>query len=272
MNFRFSYVAVNTLDEILQLLTENGSEAKLLAGGTDLLVRIRNGYCHPKMLLDIKQVPGFNTITWTDTNGLLLGPTVTLRDVLASGIIQEKYPLLVACARTLGSYQIRNRATVVGNIASASPCSDMAPALLCLEASILAVSKKGSRSIPISEFFAGVKKTVLLHDEIIFGISIPSSSSLCKGVYLKLKRVKGQDLGIVSVALVSKNQVVRIAVGSCDQTPVVTPPIPLSTPAGEIVDRVMDLIHPISDIRCSEEYRRFMVEEYVKRGLEELKV
>ncbi|AEV28071.1 aerobic-type carbon monoxide dehydrogenase, middle subunit CoxM/CutM-like protein [Sphaerochaeta pleomorpha str. Grapes] len=270
MNCRFSYIAAETLDEVLQLLAENGPEAKLLAGGTDLLVRIRNGYCHPKIVVDIKQVPGFNTITWTETNGLLLGPVVTLTDIIASGIVQDKFPLIIACARNMGSNQIRNRATVVGNIASASPCSDMAPALLCLEANILAVSLRGSRSIPLCDFFTGVKKTVLLNDEIIFGLTVPPSTSLSRGAYLKLKRIKGQDLGLVCLALLLKNEEIRIAVGSCAQTPVVTPPIPVSTSTKDIVASILDLIHPISDIRCTAEYRRFMVEEYVKRLLKEV--
>ena len=271
MNCRFSYIAAETLDEALRLLAENGPEAKVLAGGTDLLVRIRNGYCHPKILVDIKQIPGFNTITWTETNGLLLGPTVTFTDVIASGIIHDTFPLMLACARTMGSYQIRNRATVVGNIASASPCSDMAPALLCLDANILAVSHGGSRSIPLCDFFTGVKKTVLRNDEIIFGMSVPPSSSGAKGAYLKLKRIKGQDLGLVSVAMLLKHEELRIAVGSCAQTPVITPPIPDIASTKEIVDTVMGLIHPISDIRCSAAYRRFMVEEYVKRLLQEVR-
>jgi carbon-monoxide dehydrogenase medium subunit len=270
MRCQFSYTAPETIEEILVLLSEKNNDLKLLAGGTDLLVRIRNGYCHPRLLVDIKEVPGFNTLTWTDLNGLLIGPAVHLNTILDSRIIQENYPLLVACAKELGSYQIRNRATVVGNIASASPCSDMAPALLCLEADLLIASKRGRRSVPVKEFFVGVKKTVLSSDELIYGISIPASTSLGTGSYLKLKRIRGQDLGIVGVAAQVKQGMIRFSVSSCAQTPIVTQPMSVSTSPQELVDTVFSLIHPITDIRCSSEYRRFMVGEYVLRLLKEV--
>jgi carbon-monoxide dehydrogenase medium subunit len=263
-------MAPETIEEILVLLSDGNNDLKLLAGGTDLLVRIRNGYCHPQLLVDIKEIPGFNTITWTDVNGLLIGPTVQLNAILGSRVIQEKYPLLIACAKELGSYQIRNRATVVGNIASASPCSDMAPALLCLEADLLIASKRGRRCVSIKDFFVGVKKTVLESDELIYGISLPVSTALATGSYLKLKRIRGQDLGIVGVAAMVKNGMVRFSVSSCAQIPIVTRPMAVTTSPQELVDTVFSLIHPITDIRCSAEYRRFMVGEYVLRLLKEV--
>jgi carbon-monoxide dehydrogenase medium subunit len=263
-------MAPRTIEEILDLLSDGSNDLKLLAGGTDLLVRMRNGYCHPELLVDIKEIPGFNTITWTEPNGLLIGPAVQLNAILGSRILQEKYPLLIACAKELGSYQIRNRATLVGNVASGSPCSDMAPALLCLEADLLITSKRGRRSVAVKDFFVGVKKTVLESDELIYGISLPASTSLAAGSYLKLKRIRGQDLGIVGVAAMVKNGLVRFSVSSCAQIPIVTHPMAVTTSPQELVETVNSLIHPITDIRCSSEYRRFMVEEYVLRLLQEV--
>lgn len=261
----FAYKAPQSKEQLLDMLALEGQNLKLLAGGTDLLVNIRNGLYHPSLVVDLKKVPGFENITWSKRTGLAIGPAVTINAVLTDKRVAEHYPLLCACARGLASYQIRNRATVVGNIVNASPCSDMAPALLCLDATVLIESSQGKRELPIAEFFTGVKRTVLLNTEMVTSIHIPAEMAGVKGLYRKLKRIQGHDLGIVGVAVANLGEGVRIAVSSSAPTPVVTPLLALDLPMPKVLEAVHAVIHPISDLRCSKEYRTFMVGEYTKR-------
>ncbi len=261
----FSYKAPQTKEQLLELLAEQSSDLRLLAGGTDLLVNIRNGVYRPEVVVDLKKVPGSDAITWDKKTGLAIGPAVTINAIITDKSVQEHYPLLCECAKGLASYQIRNRATVVGNIVNASPCSDMAPALLCLDASIVIESKQGKREIPIAEFFTGVKRTVVQKNEMVTSIHIPADKAGLQGVYRKLKRIQGHDLGIVGVAVANLGSGARIAVSSSAPTPVVTPILSLELSMPKVLEAVNAIIHPISDVRCSKEYRRFMVGEYTKR-------
>ncbi|HAF85943.1 MAG TPA: molybdopterin dehydrogenase [Sphaerochaeta sp.] len=261
----FAYKAPQSKELLLDMLATGDSEVKLLSGGTDLLVNIRNGVYHPKVVVDLKKIPGFDAITWDKRAGLTIGPSVTINAILTDVKVQQHFPLLCACAKDLASYQIRNRATVVGNIVNASPCSDMAPALLCLDATIIIESRQGKREIPIAEFFTGVKRTVLRQDEVVTSIHIPSDKAGVQGVYRKLKRIQGHDLGIVGVAIANFGNGARIAVSSSAPTPVVTPLLPLDLSVPKVLQAVNAIIRPISDVRCSQEYRSFMVGEYTKR-------
>ena len=262
---KFAYQAPKTREQLLDMLATGDSNLKLLAGGTDLLVNIRNGVHHPHTVVDLKKVPGFDTITWDKKAGLKIGPSVTINAILTDVKVQQHYPLLCACAKDLASYQIRNRATVVGNIVNASPCSDMAPALLCLDATVVIESKQGKREIPLAEFFTGVKRTVLQLGEMVTSIHIPADMAGVQGVYRKLKRIQGHDLGIVGVAVANLGSGARIAVSSSAPTPVVTPLLRLDLPMPKVLEAVNAIIRPISDVRCSKEYRFFMVAEYTKR-------
>ncbi len=255
----FSYRGPTTESALLELLSANAHQAKLLAGGTDLLVGIRGGVYHPDLLIDLKKIPAYRNLVLQQDLALSIGPAVTINDILGSAEVRKYHPLLCACAKDLASYQIRNRATVVGNIVNASPCSDMAPALLCLDATITIASVRGSREVAIGDFFTGVKKTVLERDEIVTALHIPPSSASAKGVYRKLKRIQGHDLGIVGVAAAIVNGRIRIAVSSAAPTPVATKPLDRSLPMEAILKEVDSIISPISDVRCSKEYRRFMV-------------
>jgi len=265
MLVKFAYKAPLSREQLLDMLATESSDLKLLAGGTDLLVNIRNGVYRPQSVVDLKKIPGFDAITWDKKAGLAIGPAVTINAVLTNAKVRQHYPLLCACAKDLASYQIRNRATVVGNIVNASPCSDMAPALLCLDATVLIESKQGKRVIPIAEFFTGVKRTVLQKGELVTSIHIPADKAGVQGVYRKLKRIQGHDLGIVGVAVANFGDGARIAVSSSAPTPVVTPLLRLDLSLPKVLEAVNAIIRPISDVRCSKEYRSFMVGEYTKR-------
>lgn len=270
MTHQLEYVAPVSRDQLLALLAERGPAAKLLAGGTDLLVDLRHRLVVPECIVNLKKVPGYSQISFGEYEGLTIGAAVTINDVVCSESIKCSYPLLVDCARDLASYQIRNRATVVGNVVNASPCSDMAPALLCLGASAVVSSLRGQRTVPFTDFFTGVKRTVLQPDEILESILVPPESAGGRGGYRKLKRISGHDLGIVGVALFKQNGVLRVGVSSCAPTPILVNGLSDGDPVDDIVATVRRSILPISDLRCSKEYREHMVTVFTRRLLQEV--
>jgi carbon-monoxide dehydrogenase medium subunit len=268
---QFSYTAPHGQDELFALLHEHASEAKILAGGTDLLVNIRNSVIKPQILIDIKRVPEFMGISFDAQRGLEIGASATINEVLQHPMVRDHFPLLQVCAHDLASYQIRNRATVVGNIVNASPCSDMAPALLCLDALVQIASTDGLREVPIGQFFLGVKKTILKPDEVLTRILILPCSMDIRGAYYKLKRINGHDLGIIGVAVARSAEYLRIAVSSAAPTPVATGRLPIDISEKEAIAEVARIVSPISDVRCTKEYRSFMIGVYIRRLLTEVR-
>jgi carbon-monoxide dehydrogenase medium subunit len=266
----FEYAAPRARAELLDLLAQRGQEAKLLAGGTDLLANVRAGIAAPALVIDMKRVVGYGGLSWSAAEGLVIGPAATINDLLRERRVGEEYSLIASCARDLASYQIRNRATVVGNVVNASPCSDMAPALLCLDARAVLASRNSEREVPLREFFTGVKRTVIRSDEILERIIVPAEAARARGAYRKLKRINGHDLGIVGVAVMKKEGLVRIGVSSAAPTPVLVDGLGESDTADAVVAAVLKAISPISDLRCTKEYRAFMAEVFVRRLLEEV--
>lgn len=266
---QFKYRAPVARAELLDLIAQY-EDVRILAGGTDLLVDIRSGFARPEIVVNVKHVDGLRDIRQGPNGALIIGAAATINDVLRSAAIREHYPLLAACARDLASYQIRNRATVVGNIVNASPCSDMAPGLLCMQANVVISSQRGERVVPLQQFFTGVKATVLEHDELLEHIVVPPQNAGARGGYRKLKRIKGHDLGIVGVALFELDGCVRLGISSAAPTPVLVDHLSTDMPVDEIVSAARAVISPISDVRCSAEYRAFMVETYVRGLLEEV--
>ena len=270
MLHRFEYTAPRERAELLGILAERGGTAMLLAGGTDVLVNIRGGFARPDVVIDVKRVKGYGELTWSAGEGLVIRPATTINDVLNSAAVREKYPLLIACAHDLASHQIRNRATVIGNIVNASPCADMAPALMCLGARALVASKRGEREIPIQEFFTGVKRTRLEPDELLERIVVPAASAGARGGYRKLKRISGHDLGIVGVAVMKHAGSLRLGISSAAPRPILVDGLRESASADAVVEAARKAISPISDVRCTKEYREHMVEIFVRRLLQEV--
>jgi carbon-monoxide dehydrogenase medium subunit len=271
MIYKFKYLAPRRREDLHNLLDEHRSDASLLSGGTDLLVNIRNATVKPKCVIDIKKVDGFSQISWNNQDGLIVKAGATINDLLRDRRIRESYPVLAACAHDLASYQIRNRATLIGNVANASPCSDMAPALLCLQAQAVISSKRGERTVPFCEFFRGVKKTIIMPDEILEHVIIPTSSAGANGNYHKLKRINGHDLAIVGVALTKKNGVISIGISSAAPTPIFVGGLKTTDHEDTVIAAVMNAVSPISDLRCTKEYREHMLRIFVQRLLKEVK-
>jgi CO/xanthine dehydrogenase FAD-binding subunit len=165
---RFECVQPATLDEALSLLGRYGSDAKPLAGGTDLIPQLkRRQMAVPRVLLDLKGVPGLNTIVYDTKQGLTIGATSSITNLERSPLVRQHYPMLSCALSTIASPQIRNRATMIGNICSAVPSADSAPTLLVLEAVLKVVNQNGERFVPITQFFTAPRQTVLGNDELI---------------------------------------------------------------------------------------------------------
>lgn len=270
MLHEFSYISPASLDELLGFLAEHGDRANVFSGGTDLLVSIRSGLAKPRYVVDLKNVPELHEITFDETDGLSIGACVTVNALLEFPVVQERYPILSRAGNELATYQLRNRATVVGNIVTASPCGDMSSPLLCLEATVELRSVRGTRSMPLAEFITGVKKTQIAPDEIVSRITVPTDQIDAQGGYRKLKRIKGHDLGVVSVALIKTGKTARVAISSAAPTPVLLPDFPLDAPVAEIQAKAQEMISPIDDVRCTKEYRSFMVDVFIRKLMEEV--
>lgn len=270
MTARFDYHAPTAREELFALLAERGPGARILAGGTDLLGDVRSGLARPEAVVDLKRVEGYAELDWRADQGLLIGAGVTLDRLLADERVRSSFPLLVACARDLASHQIRNRATLVGNVVNASPCADMAPALLCLGARAVIGSSQGTREVAFTDFFTGPKRTVLRTDEVLERVVVPPDSADARGGYHKLKRIKGHDLGIVGVAAWAGGGELRLGISSCAPTPLLVDGLSVDTPVEEVVSAAQAAISPIADVRCSREYRSHMVGVFVRRALEEV--
>jgi CO/xanthine dehydrogenase FAD-binding subunit len=268
---RFRYHRPKTLDEALRLLGEVGPGARILAGGTDLLVGLGDGSVTTEDVVDIKAIPGLAEITLED-GVMTIGACVTVNQLLGFEGLPEDFGALGEAAAGLATYQIRNRATVAGNICNASPACDLGPPLLVLDAEVTAVSPAGERTIPVKDFFVGVKKTCCAPQEIVTGIRVPAGGGTMS-VFHKHKRIKGHDLSLVNgAALRTGEGGLRLAIGAAAPTPLLISGLESCHPSDgrEVAERVMASIVPIDDVRSSSVYRRAMTEFMVDRLLERL--
>ena len=271
----FEYKRIRSIEEGCLCLAEAAGKGAILAGGTDLLVEIRNGLKSPDMLIDCKNIDVLQAFQ-VDQSGSTIGSSVPLNRLIEHRGFHTTHPALADALISIGTYQLRNRATLAGNICNASPAADSAPVLLVLEATVEVVGVNGPRTIPICDFFAGVKKTTLQLDEIVIGIQLPERSDL-RTAFRKQQRIRGHDLAIVNVAgaysPAEKN--LRLAIGSCAPTPVLLDPIEVDSEdmdafADHVVEIVRTSVTPISDVRASAGYRNAVLPILVKRILHEL--
>lgn len=279
----FEYYEASTVPEVISLLNQHGKAAKLLAGGTDLLVNMKERGLSPKCLVNIKSVPGLSYIRFDETEGLRIGALTTIREIETSPLIREKFPCLHEGAKSLGSLQIRNRATIGGNLCNASPSADTAPPLLVLDAKVRIVGARGERLVPLEKFFVGPGLSVL-DNEILTEIIVPASSQHAQGVYLSISRREAVDLALVGVAIVARKDEkegrwkdVRVALGAVAPTPIRAYETEKILEGNEFHQGVIEKAariaceeaQPISDVRASEWYRCEMVKVLFQRALEQ---
>ena len=281
----FDYVRATAPAEVSQLLLQHQGAARLLLGGTDLLVRIRNGAIQPRIVLDVKHLPGMGDIAYEEASGLTIGAAATLNAVACHPAVQAHYPLLAEAANSVASYPLRNRATLGGNLCNASPAADTAPAALVLEGAIVVYGPAGEREVPAGEFFLGPGRTALQKGEFVTAVRFPAPPAGAAGRYLKLGRNRAGDLSIVGVAAwgfpdgsAPCGWRFRIALASVAPTPLrvyaAEEVLAGNAPGGEAFARAaeaaMSAASPISDVRASADYRKAMVRNLTCRALREV--
>lgn len=270
----FEYHKPKDIDEALALLSDLKEKAKILAGGTDLIVHLKEEIVKTENVIDIKGITKLNKIEVSMDN-VFLGAGVTFTEIIESAELKKKLPILWQASEKVASVGVRNRATVVGNICSAVPSLDSAPALLVYDAEILVQNKTSKRTISIHDWFTGPKKTILNTDELVLGINIPIFQHA--GVYEKLGRYKGEDLAQAGIGIfVDSNKNYRFAYCAVGPIPKRMKKLEDFLYNKEISDKLLEEaaelipaeISPISDIRSSKEYRIHMMKIMFKRGLQ----
>ncbi|HID88750.1 MAG TPA: 2Fe-2S iron-sulfur cluster binding domain-containing protein [Anaerolineae bacterium] len=276
------YYTPTSVEETLRLLADHGSDARLIAGGTDLLIELERGIRRASVLIDISRVPGLDGIALED-DALRIGSLVTHNRLVASQIVAKRAEVLAQAAWTVGAPAIRNRGTLGGNLITASPANDTIPALWVLGAHLVLRSVRGERTVPIAEFYRGVRQVDLAPDEMLVEVRVPPMHPGERGVFLKLGLRRALAISLVNTAVVVRLEEgrvtrARIALGSVAPTIIRVPEAegilvggPLSE---EQVERAADLAAraavPIDDIRAGAEYRRRMVRVLVRRALQML--
>ncbi len=279
---RFDYIRPGNMADAIAALQAN-DEPYLLAGGTDLLIGIKTNAVKPKCLIDLKGIPDIDCIEYD--NGFKLGALTTVRDVEVSPLIREKIPALSEAAATLGSIQIRNRATIGGNLCHGSPAADMAAILLAMNCEVKIATGNGARTIGLDQFFSAPNQTALKPNEVLSQIIIPKEIEQFKGIYLKHGPRKAMDIGIVNIAILLDADVssgfcnqIMIALGAVAPRPIrakkaeallnanrLTPEL-----IQEAAEAASDEATPISDFRASAGYRKDLVKNLVAKGLDQI--
>ncbi|MBB2921015.1 FAD binding domain-containing protein [Cupriavidus alkaliphilus] len=278
----FEYFEPATLAEASAMLHRCGGKASVLAGGTDLLVQIKESVRKPEQVINIKKIPGMDVLTFDPVNGLRIGALVTTRAVETSGFVQRHYASLARAVTDFASIQVRHRATVVGNVCRASPSADSIAPLVADGASVHLYGMSGSRELRVEDFVTGVGKTAIAPDEIVTRITVPAPRPGTGKVYLKHGRRVQMELATVGVAVS-----LTVHDGRCADAGIVLAavgPTPVRAARAEHVLRgqrltdalilqaahaAMDEARPISDVRASEAYRRQMVSVLTRRALEQ---
>ena len=279
---KFEYKAPDSLPELLKILETETLGGKMLAGGTDLILQMKQGLVRPSVVVDVKKIPELNQIEWSEEEGLHIGAAVSFKRLLAFTESPKELGVLFQACSLIGSVQIKNRGTIGGNICNAAPSADSAPALLCLGASVVLASGKGARTIPLNDFFLGPGKTALADDELLVEIEVPAPPALSAGCYLRHTTREEMDIAVAGaasfLALAPHEKYVktaRIALGAVAPTPMrargAEAILTGKTITREIIEEAAESAaleaSPISDLRGSEGYRRELIRVLVRRTL-----
>lgn len=275
ISHEFEYYKPKDFGELSELLLQYKTKAKILSGGTDLIVRIKDGFEFPEIVVDIKSISELKELKF-DGKNLFIGATVTFNELIESDVVKEKFPLLWEAAKSVASTGIRNRATLAGNICSAVPSLDSGPALLVYEAEVILKSKNGERKVNINEFFLGPRKTVLKEDEFVYGVNVPLPQKKNGGSYVKLGRYNGEDLAQVGIGILilegNEYRIAHCAVGPIAARAKKIEQLLNGKPLDDsLIEEAKKLIEqeisPITDIRATKEYRIHMAKVMLERGL-----
>lgn len=278
----FAYAAPTSLAEATRLLTEANGTARVLAGGTDIIVQLREGMRDADLVVDVKKLPELQEVSFSATHGLRLGASVPCSRVYDDAKIAAAYPALVDAAKIVGGWQIQSRASIGGNLCNSSPAADTIPALIAHHAYCEIAGPGGKHNVPVEQFCTGPGKNVLQRGELLVAIVFPPALSHCSSAYERFIPRNEMDIAVVGCgsrvqlsAGADAIEFARIGLGAVAPAPkyaqeasewLAGKPLNESTyaQAGELAKKVAT---PISDMRGTAEYRTHLVGVLVKRTL-----
>src|SRR5690349_2066748 len=281
MNMWNKYLNVSTIEEALQALAQNGEKARIVAGATDLILELERGVRKGiETLIDVTRLPNLDQITIDEDDVIHLGPLVTHNHCVESRLIRARAYPLARAAWEVGAPQIRNRGTIAGNLITASPANDTITPLMALEASVTLQSANGMRTVPLKDFYKGVRRTVMQPDEMLVDISFPAMESSARGTFIKLALRRAQAISIIDVALIldfeaNSIKTASIALGAVAPTIIRASEAEKYLGGKQLTDSVIEAAarltmiscKPIDDIRGSAAYRSEMVRVCTMRAL-----
>ena len=279
---RFDYYAPGNVEEACKLLTEKGDGTMIMAGGTDLLIKIQRGLLKTKAIVDLQKIESIRDITFKKGEGLFIGAMARLTDVANHPVINEKYPAVAEAAAATANVQIRNMGTVVGNLCNAAPSADNAPVLMAMGAVATLVSLNGERQVPLGDFFQGPGLTAIKKGEVLTSVFVPIPPAGSGASFQHLSARGKVDISAVCVgAMLSMKgkscQTARIVLGA-------VAPVPMralkaeKVVEGNSISKVLleragveasKECKPISDVRASAEYRKILVGVLTARAIDE---
>ncbi len=275
----FAYLRPTSLAEAVSLLDIHGPDARVLAGGTDLIVRLRDGSAAPSVIIDIKRIAGLRPGIRETDGRVVIGATTVMTDVAADPLVRRHFPALAEAAAVVGSVQIRNRATLAGNICNASPAADTAPALLVHGASVVAEGTGGTRRIRVDDLFVKSGVTTLVRGELVTAIDLPIPERRIASVHVRRTRRRGHDLASVTLTCgVDATGITRIAYGSVgpravleiDDSGVLADPAATDAAKAPILEAMLAAASPSPrSMRAGPEYRLAMLRVLGHRALAE---
>ena len=272
----FAYYSPRSLRQTFSLFEEIGSGVYLLAGGTDLLVRIKAGRIQPKAVIDVKGIPELNSGIVKSGQEIHVGALTTMAAIHDDALIGKYFPALSEAVVNIGSVQIRNRASIAGNICNASPAADSVPSLLIYGARVSCVSPRGERILALHDFLLGPGKTALARDELLKEVILPIPQNDQAAAFMRLGRRRGVDLATVNLCCqVTKSNIARFAVGAAgpvafiveDSSGVLTDREVSADQKKATIVHLMEKAAPISDLRSGKEYRQAMLAVLGQRAL-----
>jgi carbon-monoxide dehydrogenase medium subunit len=277
----FELLQPRSLQEAVELLAKHGDDARAIGGGTTLVILMKQRAVHYRYLVDLQLIPGLAEIK-NETDGVRIGAMVTHRMVELSPAIRRGFPVLAEAFRQIGNVRVRQTASVGGNLAHADYRLDPPPPLLVLGAEITAIGAKGSRTIPLNDFFRGMYETALEPGELLVDVKIPSMPANGRAVYLRYSTLSANDWPCLGVAalMVQENgrcRELRLALGGMATTPLLIAGLDFlrgqsldHAAIEKVLNLVGEQISPFSDLRGSEWYKRHIAGVFVKRALTQL--
>jgi aerobic carbon-monoxide dehydrogenase medium subunit len=275
-----TYVSPGSVEEAISLLSRYGDRAKVVAGGSDVLVQMKRDVMAPEIIISLNGIRDLSYIGYDPATGLRIGVLTLIREIASSPLVHTACPVVAQAAGMLGTPAIRNQATIGGNLCNAAPSADMAPALIVSGGTLRIAGPGGVRDVPVERFFTGPGVTVLKQQEFLVEITVPTRPPRSAGTYLKQTRGRGADLAIVGVAAFvmmdgARLADIRIALGAVAPTPIRAARAEALLRGAVVSESLLEEAaraaaaesRPIDDVRSSAEYRRTLVDVLTKRAI-----